>query len=32
MCENKALKRALGSKGEEGTAGWRKLHEDLHKL
>jgi hypothetical protein len=24
--ENKVLRRPFGSKGEEGTVGWRKLH------
>jgi hypothetical protein len=32
MVENKALRRIFGSKSEEGTERWRKLHEKLCKL
>jgi hypothetical protein len=31
--ENRVLKRIFGSMGDEGTGGWRKLHnEELHNL
>jgi hypothetical protein len=31
--ENRALRRMFGSKREEVTGGWRKLHEEeLHNL
>jgi hypothetical protein len=30
--ENRVLRRKFGSKREEVTKGWRKLHEELHIL
>jgi hypothetical protein len=33
VSENKVLRRILGSKRDEVTGGWRKLHnEELHNL
>jgi hypothetical protein len=30
--ENRVLKRIFGSKRDEVTGGWRKLHENIHNL
>jgi hypothetical protein len=30
--ENKVLRRIFGLKRDEVMGGWRKLHEELHKL
>jgi hypothetical protein len=33
VCENRVLRRIFGTKRDEETGGWRKLHnEELHKL
>jgi hypothetical protein len=33
VCENRVLRRILGSRRDEVTGGWRKLrHEELHNL
>jgi hypothetical protein len=32
LFENRVLRRIFGSKGEEVTGDWRKLHEYLHNL
>jgi hypothetical protein len=32
MVENRMLRRIFGPKRDEGTGGWRKLHNELHNL
>jgi hypothetical protein len=32
MFQNRVLRRIFGPKRDEGTGGWRNVHEELHNL